>query len=85
MMVREQANDSSAVFEQFQGRLFAIAYRMTGTRADAEDIIQEAWLVSVVTRLSINRLRSQTPVQSGAGVGRRGTGSASYFMKGSKL
>lgn len=74
MMVTEQASDSSAVFEQYQGRLFAIAYRMTGTRADAEDIIQEAylrwhrtdtdevrsaeaWLVSVVTRLSIDRLR----------------------------
>ena len=63
-----------AVFEQVRGRLFAVAYRMTGTRADAEDIVQEAylrwhqadrgevrspeaWLVSVVTRLSIDRLR----------------------------
>ncbi|HEU4836139.1 MAG TPA: RNA polymerase sigma-70 factor, partial [Pyrinomonadaceae bacterium] len=55
-------------------RLFGIAYRMIGTTADAEDIVQEAylrwhqadtkeiqspeaWLVSVVTRLSIDKLR----------------------------
>lgn len=64
----------SAVFEQLRRRLFSIAYRMIGMRADAEDIVQEAyirwhqanadevrspeaWLVSVVTRLSIDRLR----------------------------
>jgi RNA polymerase sigma-70 factor (ECF subfamily) len=56
-------------------RLFAIAYRMLGTRADAEDVLQdawlrwcsvdrsalqsaEAWLVTVVTRLAIDRLRA---------------------------
>jgi RNA polymerase sigma-70 factor (ECF subfamily) len=55
-------------------RLFGIAYRMLGIRADAEDIVQEAWLrwqnggsvdartpeawlVTVVTRLAIDRLR----------------------------
>ena len=70
----ESARGRSAVFEQHRGRLFAVAYRMTGTRADAEDIVQEAylrwhqadagevrspeaWLVSVVTRLAIDRLR----------------------------
>lgn len=64
----------SVVFEQLRRRLFAIAYRMLGTKADAEDIVQEAylrwhqvdidevrspeaWLVSVVTRISIDRLR----------------------------
>ena len=69
--------ERSAVFEQLRGRLFAISYRMLGIRADAEDIVQEAylrwhqadkseirspeaWLVSVVTRLSIDRLRSAT-------------------------
>ena len=74
VMATEYAGSSSTVFEQFQGRLFAVAYRMMGTRADAEDIVQEAyirwhradtgdvrspeaWLVSVVTRLSIDRLR----------------------------
>lgn len=64
----------SAVFERLRQRLFAVAYRMTGTRADAEDVVQEAylrwhsadtsgvrspeaWLVSVATRISIDRLR----------------------------
>jgi RNA polymerase sigma-70 factor (ECF subfamily) len=62
------------VFEELRRRLFGIAYRMIGTTADAEDIVQdaylrwhqadtneirsaEAWLVSVVTRLSIDKLR----------------------------
>lgn len=65
---------STAVFEELRRRLFGIAYRMLGTTADAEDIVQEAylrwhqantedirsadaWLVSVVTRLSIDKLR----------------------------
>ena len=62
------------MFEELRRRLFGIAYRMVGTTADAEDIVQEAylrwhqadteeirsaeaWLVSVVTRLSIDKLR----------------------------
>lgn len=62
------------VFKRYRARLFGIAYRMLGTRDDAEDILQEAyirwhradadeietpeaWLVTVVTRLSIDRLR----------------------------
>jgi RNA polymerase sigma-70 factor (ECF subfamily) len=62
------------VFEELRRRLFRIAYQMIGTTADAEDIVQEAylrwhqadteqirspeaWLVSVVTRLSIDKLR----------------------------
>jgi RNA polymerase sigma-70 factor (ECF subfamily) len=74
MVAMEYARSRVVIFEQLRGRLFAIAYRMTGTRADAEDIVQEAylrwhradtgevrspeaWLVSVVTRLSIDRLR----------------------------
>ena len=65
---------NTAVFEELRRRLFGIAYRMLGTTADAEDIVQEAylrwhqadteeirsaeaWLVSVVTRLSIDKLR----------------------------
>lgn len=64
----------TAVFQELRRRLFGIAYRMIGTTADAEDVIQEAylrwhqadttdirsaeaWLVSVVTRLSIDKLR----------------------------
>lgn len=74
MVAVEYVGGRVAIFEQFRRRLFAIAYRMTGTSADAEDIVQEAylrwhradtsevrspeaWLVSVVTRLSIDRLR----------------------------
>ena len=74
MVATEFARGSTAVFEQLRPRLFAVAYRMTGTKADAEDIVQEAylrwhradtgevrsaeaWLVSVTTRLSIDRLR----------------------------
>ncbi len=62
-------------FEMHRRRLTGIAYRMLGTRADAEDVVQdtwlrwhatageevrsaEAWLVSVTTRLCIDRLRS---------------------------
>ncbi|HSN33089.1 MAG TPA: sigma-70 family RNA polymerase sigma factor, partial [Ideonella sp.] len=63
------------LFAAARPRLFAIAYRMLGTRADAEDVLQdawlrwhradraslqsaEAWLVTVVTRLAIDRLRA---------------------------
>lgn len=34
----------TAVFEELRRRLFGIAYRMIGTTADAEDIVQEAYL-----------------------------------------
>lgn len=62
-------------FERHRPLLFSIAYRMLGSVADAEDVVQEAYLrwrevpetevrsprsylSAVVTRLSINRLRS---------------------------
>jgi RNA polymerase sigma-70 factor, ECF subfamily len=62
-------------FDALRPRLFGIAYRMLGVRADAEDVLQdawlrwreadhavlksaEAWLVTVVTRLAIDRLRA---------------------------
>jgi len=65
----------STLFERHRPRLFALAYRMLGSRADAEDTLQdayirwhrgarqnvasvEAWLVTIVTRLCIDRLRT---------------------------
>ena len=78
--------DSRAqTFEQHRARLRGVAYRMLGSRADAEDIVQdaylrwhresgeeirsaEAWLVTTVTRLCIDRLR-QARVEREAYVG----------------
>jgi len=37
-------NSPVSVFEQHRGRMFGIAYRMLGSAAEAEDIVQEAWL-----------------------------------------
>ena len=73
-MTAVQTDEKVETFDRHRGRLFGIAYRMLGTRDDAEDILQEAyirwhrtdpneventeaWLVTVVTRLSIDRLR----------------------------
>lgn len=69
------ASDSADTFHSHRPRLMGLAYRMLGSRADAEDVVQdawlrwsaarpealqsaEAWLVTVVTRLSIDRLRA---------------------------
>ena len=68
-------HDRSGEFERHRPRLFGIAYRMLGSRTDAEDILQDAylrwhrgasedlrspqaWLVTTVTRLCIDRLRA---------------------------
>jgi RNA polymerase sigma-70 factor (ECF subfamily) len=70
----DRGSDSTSAFEGQRGRLFGLAYRMLGTIADAEDLVQEtfvrwhtadptqirspeAWLVAVITRLAIDRLR----------------------------
>ncbi len=36
--------DREAQFQELRPRLFALAYRMLGTRADAEDVVQDAYL-----------------------------------------
>jgi len=67
-------------FEELRPHLLAVAYRLTGTVADAEDIVQDAWLrwdraqsdsitdlrawlTTVVSRLSLDRLQPQTERQ----------------------
>ncbi|MEO3977035.1 RNA polymerase sigma-70 factor [Streptomyces sp. CAU 1734] len=65
---------SPDVFEEHRRTLFGVAYRMLGSVADAEDMVQDAWLrwsrttvqvdnpggflVRTVTNLSLNRLSS---------------------------
>ncbi|UOE18400.1 RNA polymerase sigma-70 factor [Thermobifida halotolerans] len=65
---------SVEIFEQHRGLLTGVAYRILGSAADAEDVVQEAWLrwsavdaadvaepraylIRVVSRLAIDRLR----------------------------
>ena len=44
-MPRTSGDDgSAATFEQHRGRLFGLAYRMLGSAADAEDVVQDAFL-----------------------------------------
>jgi len=65
-------HDLASAWAGQRRRLIGLAYRMTGSRADAEDLVQEAfvrlsqaeavadppaWLTTVVTRLSIDHLR----------------------------
>ena len=66
--------DRGAAFAQERRKLWGVAYRMLGSRADADDAVQDAylrwhrarteeirtpqaWLVTTVTRLCIDRLR----------------------------
>src|SRR5690606_2029450 len=71
---RSQLDERTRIFDAQRARLFGLAYRMLGSRADAEDVLQDAylrwqasaaqpienpsaWLRTVATRLSIDRLR----------------------------
>ena len=70
--------DQAADFEAERPRLVALATRVLGDHAEAEDIVQQAWLrlhgastdieslpawlTTVTTRLCLDRLRSRTPV-----------------------
>jgi RNA polymerase sigma-70 factor (ECF subfamily) len=68
-------DDATLTFDSHRPRMQGIAYRMLGSMAEAEEVVQdawlrwheaakdtfdsaEAWLVTVVTRLSIDRLRA---------------------------
>ncbi len=68
-------DDATRTFDHHRPRLKGIAYRMLGSVAEAEDVVQdawlrwheaahatldsaEAWLVTVTTRLALDRLRS---------------------------
>jgi len=42
--MNQTENEKSAEFETARARLFALAYRMLGSCAEAEDIVQDAWL-----------------------------------------
>lgn len=71
-----QTTDLSATFETHRRYLTAVAYRMLGSHADAEDAVQEAWLraaratpeaddlrawlTRVVSRICLDQLRSRT-------------------------
>jgi RNA polymerase sigma-70 factor (ECF subfamily) len=72
-MANDGAGDRAAVFDRERGRLTAVAYRMLGSWAEAEDAVQEAWLrfadredvhdpsawlTTVVGRICLDTLRS---------------------------
>ena len=71
MRAKTVAMANAETFEQHRKHVFGVAYRMLGSVADAEDVVQDtwlrfapaapdnprAWLTTVATRLSIDRLR----------------------------
>jgi RNA polymerase sigma-70 factor (ECF subfamily) len=73
-MQAESPDSRTIAFAENRGRLWSIAYRMLGSRADADDAVQDAylrwhdvpvdeirspqaWLVTTVTRLCLDRLK----------------------------
>src|SRR5579871_2352720 len=74
-MSETSGHDAAAVFDPLRPKLRRVAYRMLGSVADAEDVVQdaflrwldtdraevaspEAYLVRIVTRLSLDLLKS---------------------------
>lgn len=73
-----EAVDQTDMFEAERPRLVGIASRVLGDHAEAEDVVQQAWLrlhgtdaeidslpawlTTVTTRLCLDRLRSRTPI-----------------------
>src|SRR5690349_17942570 len=74
LKLRPMNENRIGMFQQHRKLLFSIAYRMLGSRADAEDMLQEtflrwqqtegeiesprAFLVTVISRLCMNHLQS---------------------------
>jgi len=72
-----EAVDQTDMFEAERPRLVGIASRLLGDHAEAQDVVQQAWLrlhgaeaeidslpawlTTVTTRLCLDRLRSRTP------------------------
>jgi RNA polymerase sigma-70 factor, ECF subfamily len=71
----DHAGADTGAFSEERPRLMGLAYRMTGSLTDAEDVVQDtwlrwsaadrdtilnpaAWLTTVVTRLSLDRIRA---------------------------
>src|SRR5689334_9281378 len=50
------------IFESHRSRLFGVAYRMLRTRADAEDVLQDAYLRWHETATSDRHAQIQSPV-----------------------
>ncbi|TGS74596.1 sigma factor, partial [Mesorhizobium sp. M8A.F.Ca.ET.181.01.1.1] len=42
--MKEHKIDKASSFRAVRARLLALAYRMLGSRAEAEDIVQDVWL-----------------------------------------
>lgn len=40
----QQHDPDQLAFQQYRTVLFSVAYRLLGTAADAEDVVQDAWL-----------------------------------------
>ncbi len=75
---RVEAVDQTDLFEAERPRLVSLASRVLGDHAEAQDVVQQAWLrlhatdteieslpawlTTVTTRLCLDRLRSRTPV-----------------------